>query len=402
MNVDHPTLILRKNSEHALRNGHPWIFSGAVAQKPQANPGDVVDVLDVQERFVCRGFYNPRAMIRVRVLTRDPNESIDEHFITTRLAQAVVLRKRAGIHSQTNAMRIVHGESDGLPGLIVDDYAGFLVIQIHTLGMQTIKETILDALEKQLNPKGIYERSDVGTRRAEGLTDRPTGVLRGERPPEFVEIKEGDVRLFVDLYRGQKTGFFIDQRPNRLQVQQLADNADVLNLFAYSSAFSAHALHGGARSVLDVDISQRAPYAARQNIQNNRPSHATHHYLVADAFPFIEQLATRGPRYDMVIVDPPSLVRKRDRNQVKRAMGVYTKLNRNAMRTVRDGGLLVTASCSNPVSQEDFFEIVRRAAASARVQTRLLSYNLHAADHPVDPNFPDGRYLKCVIAQVWR
>ena len=400
--MDYPTLILRKNSEHAVRNGHPWIFSGAVAQKPQANPGDIVDVLDVQERFVCRGFYNPRAMIRVRALTRDPNESIDEHFITTRFIQAVRLRKRAGLHNQTNVMRLVHGENDGLPGLIVDDYAGFLVLQIHTVGMQTIKETIISMLEKQLNPKGIYERSDVGTRRAEGLTDRPTGVLHGEHPPEFIEVKEGDVRLFVDLYRGQKTGFFIDQRPNRLQVQQLANNADILNLFAYSSAFSAHALHGGARSILDVDISQRATYAARKNIQNNRPPHAAHHYLVTDAFSFTEQLATRGPRYDIAIVDPPSLVRKRDRNQVKRAMGVYTKLNRNAIRTVRDGGLLVTASCSTPVSQEDFFEIMRRAAASARVQTRILSYNLHAADHPVDPNFPDGRYLKCAIAQVWR
>ncbi|MEE2726784.1 MAG: class I SAM-dependent rRNA methyltransferase [Candidatus Latescibacterota bacterium] len=400
--MDYPALTLRKNSEHAVRNGHPWIFSGAVAKKPEANPGDIVDVLDAQERFVCRGFYNPRAMIRVRALTRNPNEPIDEHFVATRLAQAVRLRKRAGIHSQTDAMRLVHGESDGLPGLIVDDYAGFLVLQIHTLGIQKIKEIVLDVLEKQLIPKGIYERSDVGTRRAEGLTDRPTGVLRGERPPEFVEVKEGDVRLFVDLYRGQKTGFFIDQRPNRLQVQQLADNADVLNLFAYSSAFSAHALHGGARSVLDVDISQRAPYAARQNIQNNRSHNAIHRYVVADAFPFIDQLATHGPRYDMVIVDPPSLVRKRDRNQVKRAMGVYTKLNRNAMRTVRDGGLLVTASCSTPISQEDFFEVVRRAATSARVQTRLLSYNLHAADHPVDPNFPDGRYLKCAITQVWR
>ena len=402
MNVNYPTLILRKNSEHAVRNGHPWIFSGAVAQKPQANPGDIVDVLDVRERFVCRGFYNSRAMIRVRVLTRDPNELIDEHFVTTRLTRAVRLRKRAGLHSQTNAMRLVHGESDGLPGLIVDDYAGFLVLQIHTLGMQTIKKIIIDMLEKQLNPRSIYERSDVGTRRAEGLKDRPTGVLRGVRPPEFIEVKEGDVRLFVDLYRGQKTGFFIDQRPNRLQVQQLADNAEVLNLFAYSSAFSAHALQGGARSVLDVDISQRAPYAARKNIQTNRPPHATHHYLVADAFSFIEQLASRGPRYDMVIVDPPSLIRKRDRNQVKLAMGVYTKLNRNAMRTVRDGGFLVTASCSTPVSQEDFFEVVRRAASGARVQTRILSYNLHAADHPVDPNFPDGRYLKCAIAQVWR
>ena len=146
----------------------------------------------------------------------------------------------------------------------------------------------------------------MGTRRAEGLTDRPTGVLRGERPPEFVEVKEGDVRLFVDLYRGQKTGFFIDQRPNRLQVQQRTDNADVLNLFAYSSAVQRMP-RIAVRSALDVDISQRAPYAARQNIQTNRPHNAIHRYVVADAFPFIDQLATHGPRYDMVIVDPPSL-----------------------------------------------------------------------------------------------
>ncbi len=400
--MNYPPLILRKNSEHAVRNGHPWIFSGAVAKKPDAQAGDIVDVLDAKEHFVCRGFYNPRAMIRVRALTRDPNEAVDEHFVASRLERAIALRQRAGIYAQTNALRLVHGESDGLPGLIVDEYNDFLVVQIHTFGMESIKQVVLDVLERRLTPRGIYERSDVGTRRAEGLQDRPTGVLRGETPPEFVEINEGDVRLFVDLYRGQKTGFFIDQRPNRQQVRQLAQDADILNLFAYSGAFSSHALRGGARSVLDVDISMRAPHAARQNIEANRLPESAHNYLVADVFPFIDHLATRGPRYDMVVVDPPSLVRKRDRDQVKRAMGVYTKLNRNAMRVVRDGGLLVTASCSTPISQEDFFEVVRRAAASARMQLRMLSYNLHAPDHPVDPNFPDGRYLKCIFAQVWR
>ncbi len=400
--MNYPPLLLRKNSEHALRNGHPWVFSGAVARKPNASPGDIVDVLDANERFVCRGFYNPRAMIRVRALTRDADERIDEHFVATRLERALQLRQRAGLHAQTNALRLVHGEGDGLPGLIVDDYAGFLVVQFHTLGMESIREMVLDVLEKQLAPRGIYERSDVGTRRAEGLDDRPTGLLRGAEPPEFVEVEEAGVRLFIDVYRGQKTGFFIDQRSNRTQVQQLATKADVLNLFAYSSAFSAHALRGGARSVLDVDISQRAPFAARRNVEANRPPDAAHQYLVADAFPFIEDLAKGGPRYDIVVVDPPSLVRKRDREQVKRAMGVYTKLNRNAMRVIRDGGLLVTASCSTPIAQEDFFEVVRRACTSARVQARILSYNLHAADHPVDPTFPDGRYLKCIIAQIWR
>lgn len=398
--MNYPPLILRKNSERTLRNGHPWVFSGAVAKKPDAAAGDIVDVLDYQERFVCRGFYNPRAMIRVRALTHNPDEAIDENFVVARLDRAVRLRQYSGLAAYTNAMRLVHGESDGLPGLIVDDYAGFLVVQIHTLGMDKMREMVFDVLEKQLSPKGIYERSDVGTRRAEGLKDRPTGARRGEEPPEFVEIEEHGVRLFIDLYRGQKTGFFIDQRANRLQVQRLAQGADLLNLFAFSGAFSAHALKGGARSTLDVDIAPRAAHAARRNLEANAQDSAQHNYLVADVFPFVDELAERGPRHDIVVVDPPSLVRKRD--QVKQAMGVYTKLNRNALRLVKDGGLLVTASCSTRIGQEDFFEVVRRAATGARVQLSILSYNLHEPDHPVDPAFPDGRYLKCIFARVWR
>jgi 23S rRNA (cytosine1962-C5)-methyltransferase len=400
--VKYPPLILRKNSERTLRNGHPWVFSGAVDKKPDAAAGDIVDVLDYQERFVCRGFYNPRAMIRVRALTQNSNEVIDENFIATRIDRAMRLRQLSGLAAHTNAMRLVHGESDGLPGLIVDDYNGFLVMQIHTLGMDKMREIVLDVLEKQLAPKGIFERSDVGTRRSEGLPDRPTGPRRGQEPPEFVEIEEHGVPLFIDLYRGQKTGFFIDQRANRRQVQQLAKGADMLNLFAFSGAFSAHALKGGARRTLDVEIAPRATHAARRNLEKNCPKNAAHNYLVADVFPFVDELAERGPRHDIVVVDPPSLVRARDQVKVKQAMGVYTKLNRNAMRLVKDGGLLVTSSCSTRISQEDFFEIVRRAATGARVQLSILAYNLHEPDHPVDPAFPDGRYLKCIFARVWR
>jgi 23S rRNA (cytosine1962-C5)-methyltransferase len=297
-------------------------------------------------------------------------------------------------------MRLVHGESDGLPGLIVDDYAGYLVVQFHTAGMEKQRQTIIDALSTILSPRSIYERSDVGTRRAEGLDDRPTGLLAGAEPPEFVEIEEHGIRLYADLYRGQKTGFFLDQRDNRFLLQRLARDKRVLNLFSYSSGFSAHALKGGALHTLDVDISPRVFPSARHNIEANRPADARSDLLVADVFPFVDQLANRGPRYDIVVVDPPSLVRKH--NQVKQAMGVYTKLNRNALRLVKDGGLLVTASCSSRVSQDDFFQIVRRAATGARVHARILTYNLHPPDHPVDPAFPDGRYLKCVFARVWR
>lgn len=399
--MNYPPLYLRKNSERTVRNGHPWIFSGAVERRPKdADTGDIVDVFDSHERFVCRGFYNKRSLIRVRSLTQNASSAIDQAFFEQRIAEAAEFRRGTGLSTVTNAMRLVHGESDGLPGLIVDDYAGYLVVQFHTAGMEKQRQTVLAALDTALCPMSIFERSDVGTRRAEGLKDRPTGLLAGAKPPEFVEIEEHGVRLHADLYRGQKTGFFLDQRDNRFLLQRLANGKRVLNLFSYSSGFSAHALKGGASHTIDVDVSSRVMHSARRNLEANRLDESRTDLLVADVFPFVEELADRGPRYDIVVVDPPSLLRKH--SQLKQAMGVYTKLNRNAFRLVADGGLLVTASCSARVSQEDFFQIVRRASAGARVRTRMLAYNQHSADHPVDPAFPDGRYLKCIFARIKR
>ena len=399
--MNYPPLYLRKNSERTVRNGHPWIFSGAVERRPKdADTGDIVDVFDSHERFVCRGFYNKRSLIRVRSLTQNASSAIDQAFFEQRIAEAAEFRRGTGLSTVTNAMRLVHGESDGLPGLIVDDYAGYLVVQFHTAGMEKQRQTVLAALDTALCPMSMFERSDVGTRRAEGLKDRPTGLLAGAKPPEFVEIEEHGVRLHADLYRGQKTGFFLDQRDNRFLLQRLANGKRVLNLFSYSSGFSAHALKGGASHTIDVDVSSRVMHSARRNLEANRLDESRTDLLVADVFPFVEELADRGPRYDIVVVDPPSLLRKH--SQLKQAMGVYTKLNRNAFRLVADGGLLVTASCSARVSQEDFFQIVRRASAGARVRTRMLAYNQHSADHPVDPAFPDGRYLKCIFARIKR
>ena len=399
--MNYPPLYLRKNSERTVRNGHPWIFSGAVERRPKdADTGDIVDVFDSHERFVCRGFYNKRSLIRVRSLTQNASSAIDQAFFEQRIAEAAEFRRGTGLSTVTNAMRLVHGESDGLPGLIVDDYAGYLVVQFHTAGMEKQRQTVLAALDTALCPMSIFERSDVGTRRAEGLKDRPTGLLAGAKPPEFVEIEEHGVRLHADLYRGQKTGFFLDQRDNRFLLQRLANGKRVLNLFSYSSGFSAHALKGGASHTIDVDVSSRVMHSARRNLEANRLDESRTDLLVADVFPFVDELADRGPRYDIVVVDPPSLLRKH--SQLKQAMGVYTKLNRNAFRLVADGGLLVTASCSARVSQEDFFQIVRRASAGARVRTRMLAYNQHSADHPVDPAFPDGRYLKCIFARIKR
>ena len=282
----------------------------------------------------------------------------------------------------------------------MDHYAGFLVVQFHTVGVECFREEILDALQAIAQPRGLFERSDVGTRRAEGMRDRPTGPLRGEEPGQLVEFQEHGVRLFADLYRGQKTGFFLDQRQNRALLQRFCQDQSVLNCFAYSSGFSAHAHKGGARRTLDVDIATSALPAARASLGASAPAAGAWDYVVADAFPFVEELAGRGPRFDVVVLDPPSLLRRRD--DLKKAMGVYTKLNRNALKLVRSGGLLVTSSCSGRISQEDFFQILRRAADGAHVDVRILHFNLHPPDHPVDPAFPEGRYLKCLFARVYR
>jgi len=397
----YPELHLKKGSERSLLNGHPWVYSGAIGHPPRdAAPGSVVDVLDHHGRFVIRGFYNPHSTIRVRALVQDRDTVIDRPFFAAAMRRAIDLRQQAGLFARTNAVRLIHGESDSLPGLVVDDYAGYLVVQFHTHGMENLRTDILDELWEIRQPRGIYERSDVGTRRAEGLHDRPTGLLRGDSPPEFVEIEECGVRLFVDLYHGQKTGFFLDQRDNRALLRPLAQGTRLLNCFAYTSGFSAHALAGGAARILDVDIAPQGIPAARQNLRANCPSESRADYLIANVFPFLEELAERGPRFDIVVLDPPSLLRKRQ--QLDHAMGVYTKLNRNALRLVQSGGLLVTASCSTHISYEDFFQIVRRAAVGAQVQLRILAYNLQPADHPVDPAFPEGRYLKCIFARVYR
>jgi len=399
--MTYPELTLKKGSERSLLNGHPWVYSGAVGRKPTDAPsGSVVDVFDHRGRFVTRGFYNPHASIRVRALTGDRQRTIDDTFLRETIDRAVQLRHQSPLPACTNGMRLIHGESDGLPGLIVDQYADYLVVQFHTCGVERLRSEILDVLWNSLQPRGIYERSDVGTRRAEGLNDRPTGLVRGEAPPEFVEIEEHGVRLYVDLYRGQKTGFFLDQRENRALLQQLSQGQSLLNCFAYTGGFSAHALKGGASRTLDVDISPQLLPAARRTLDANCPTEAHSDYLVANTFPFLEELAERGPRFDIVVIDPPSLLRKQ--HQLKHAMGVYTKLNRNGLKLVRSGGLLVTASCSSRISQEDFFQVVRRAAVGARVQLRVVAYHLHAPDHPVDPAFPEGRYLKCIFARVFR
>ena len=399
--MGYPEVRLRRNSEHLLIRGHPWVYSGAVAAAPPVAPGEIVDLCDFRSRFVARGYYNPHSTIAVRVLTRDRDCPIDRDFLTRAIRRSVLLRRgNPDLAASTDAVRLVHGENDGLPGLVVDDYGGYLVVQLHTWGMELLRSDIVEVLAEVVDPRGIYERSDVGTRRADGLKDRRSGHLRGEQPPPLIEIREGAARLFVDVRRGQKTGFFLDQRDNRMLLGRYAASRSTLDCFGYTGGFAAHAAKGGARSVVSVDIARDAAALAARNIEANRGDSPRHCQVVADLFPMLEQLSERGPRFDVVVLDPPALVRRS--RDVKTATGVYIKLNRNAIKLVADGGYLLTSSCSTRISQEEFFQVVRRAAAGARVEARVLACNLHPPDHPVDPAFPEGRYLKTILLQVFR
>jgi len=401
MSVSYPKLELRNNSERLLIQGHPWVYSGAVAGcDPSVSPGDIVDVVNTKGRFIGRGYYNPRSTIVVRVLTRQEKTAIDGDFLEQQIARAVALRRGNPLLAHTNACRLIHGENDGLPGLIVDEYAGFLVMQLHTLGMDRLRRDLVEALTRVVQPRGIFERSDVGTRRADGLDDRPCGLLAGEEPPEFVDIEENGVCLHIDVRRGQKTGLFLDQRANRTLLQHLSEGKSVLDCFSYTGGFAAHALKGGARRVLCMDIGRAALAHGRKNLETNCPTGSVHNGVATDLFSYLDDLANRGPQFDIVVVDPPSLLRKQ--KDLNRAMGIYTKLNRNALKLVRNNGVLVTASCSTRISNEDFFQIVRRASAGAKVNTRLIAFNQNSPDHPVDPAFPEGRYLKCIFAAVDR
>ena len=395
----YPEIRLRPNAERLLIKGHPWVFSGAVAARhPDARRGSIADVVNDRGRFIGRGTVNPGAEIAVRILTRRADRRIDADFLRSRVDRAVELRRRNPLLAGVEAVRLVHGESDGLPGLVVDDYAGWVVFQIHTAGMEAMREWIVAALLEVISPRGLYERSDVGTRRAEGLPDRPTGPVAGAEPPELIEFREGEVTLAADVRRGQKTGFFLDQRDNRRLLARVASGRSLLNVFAYTGGFTAHARHAGAASSLDIDLSPRALRLGRRIAAGL--GRGPHRSLAAEAFACLDHLAGGGPRFGLVVLDPPSLVRKgRD---LKHAMGVYTKLNRNGFRLVENGGYLLTASCSTRVTEEDFFQVVRRAAAGARVEARIVARTHHPADHVVDPAFPEGRYLSSALVRVDR
>jgi 23S rRNA (cytosine1962-C5)-methyltransferase len=387
-------LTLKPGRDKSVRRRHPWIFSGAVAGiagEPQ--PGDTVRVVNADGNLLARAAYSPRSQIAGRIWTWETDEPVDASFFRRHIEHAI--QARAALAVTTNALRWVNAENDGLPGLIVDRYAGFGVCQYLTAGAEHWKHEIADVVAAQAGIKCVYERSDVDVRSKEGLP-QSSGLLRGASPPDVVEVCEGEWQFAVDIVRGHKTGFYLDQRDNRRAVAGLARGRDVLNAFAYTGAFAVAALRSGAKSVVSIDSAAAALEIARQNLRlNNLPEEGLRE---GDVFRLLREYRDSGQSFDMVILDPPKFAQTQA--QLNRATRAYKDINWLAFRLLRPGGYLITFSCSGLVTDELFQKIVFGAALDAGRNAQIVGRLTQASDHPVRLTFPEGWYLKGLICKV--
>jgi 23S rRNA (cytosine1962-C5)-methyltransferase len=391
-------LVLRKDLARHLRAGHPWVFRKAVDRAPRGlPPGAIVDVVE-GERFVARGYYDPLSAISVRILTRDAAEAIDAPFWRRRVARALALRR--DLVSGTSGYRLVHGESDGIPGVVADRYDRFAVLKLYSAGLTPHRPAIVEALRAETEGlAGVYGRDEIPRDDLDEGEEggAPAGrVLWGAEPPERIEIDEHGMKLLVDVRRGQKTGHFLDQRENRRMVRELArGRPEALNLFSYTGGFSVAAALGGARHVVSVDLDRDAIALARENFRANGLDPADHAFAADDAFELLARYKREGRRFDLVVCDPPAFAKSQ--KAVDAALAGYASLNRAALAVVPPGGVLVTASCSARVSADQFFDAVKEAAFKARVDLQLVRETRQPPDHPVSPQFREGRYLKSLV-----
>ena len=393
------TLTLHPGKEKSVLRRHPWLFSGSIAQLDgRARPGDTVDVVSHEGRPLARAAWSPASQIRARVWSFDPAETIDHAFFKRRVAAAVARRAALPELAGQQGLRLIHAESDGLPGVIADRYGDTMVVQLTTAGADKWRAAIADSLQKATGCARIYERSDVEVRALEGL-EPVTGWLHGTASGEELVIKENGVNMAVDFLAGHKTGFYLDQRDNRRRVAELARDRRVLNCFCYTAGFSLQALAGGAHEVVSMDSSGPALATGQRNLALNPqldPSRAI--WREADVFTELRNLRGSGENYDLIVLDPPKFAHTAA--HAERAARAYKDINLSALRLLAPGGFLMTYSCSGGISPELFQKIVAGAALDAGRTARIVQRLQGAADHPVDLAFPEGEYLKGLLLQV--
>ncbi|MDR1854331.1 MAG: class I SAM-dependent methyltransferase [Azoarcus sp.] len=392
-------LHLHPGKERSLLRRHPWIFAGSVARlEGHARPGDTVEVLAADGRALGRAAFSPASQIRARMWTFDPGQPVDHAFFKRRVREAVAWRQAHPDLARQEGVRLVHGEADGLPGVIADRYGAVVVVQLTSAGAEKWREAIVAALAAATGCATIYERSDSDVRRLEGLEPR-VGALLGELPAAPLLIEENGVRMEVDVVGGHKTGFYLDQRDNRLLTARLAAGRRVLNCFCYSGGFSLQALAGGATEVLSIDSSAPALEIAARNLAHNpQLDPARAHWREADVFAALRELRQSGERFDLIVLDPPKFAPSAAHAQ--RAARAYKDINLFAFRLLAAGGILTTYSCSGGIGLELFQKIVAGAASDAGVDARIVHRLAAAPDHPVGLAAPEGEYLKGLAIQI--
>lgn len=386
-------VVRLKPGEHKrLLAGHPWVFSNEVAGvHGDFTPGDIVDVVDSRGKFVGRGFINPASQILVRLLTYK-QEEIDREFFVERVRRAVAMRQK--LLGNVDSYRVIFAEADFLPGLIVDKFGDVLVFQTLALGVDVRKQWVIEALKETLNPRGLYERNDVPVRQLEGL--ELTSGFASDPFDTLVEIEENGLRLLVDVQSGQKTGHFLDQRENRAAIARYVNGARVLDCFCHTGGFALQALRAGAESAEGIDTSELAIDLAKANAERNGLLAAR--FRVGNVFDELRAMAKKGEKYDVIILDPPAFAK--NRASVPGAMRGYKEINLRAMKMLTPGGILVTCSCSQHLSAQEFLEVVAEAAMDAGVRLRLLERRGQPPDHPILIGAPETEYLKCFIFRV--
>jgi 23S rRNA (cytosine1962-C5)-methyltransferase len=391
--------VILKNCDHGfLKYKHPWIFSGAIV-RIDGSPGlgETVEVRTEDGTMCGRGAFSPYSQIMVRMWTSNAEEEVSKAFFRSRLMRAVASRHLGRFPLKGNSARLVYSESDGLPGIIVDRYGDFLVCQYLTAGAEYWKDTIVALLNELVPNSGIFERSDVDVRKREGLPEH-TGILAGHEPPEFIKIVEGPHCFLVDVRRGHKTGFYLDQRENRLRVGGYMEGADVLDCFSYTGGFSVVALTSGAARVVSVDSSAPALRLATRNITLNGMDESKSEIVEAKVPDLLRRYRDSGRRFDVIILDPPKFVYSY--SQLKQAGRAYKDINMMALKLLSPDGLLVTFSCSQLMTSELFQKVLSQAALDARRDVQILHRLHQAPDHPTALNFPEAGYLKGFVCRV--
>ncbi len=389
------SIVIKHDREKPIRNQHPWIFSGAIESiHDNPAPGEIVTVLSHKSEFLARGYWNPKSQIQVRILTWQ-DEDTDEAWWRKTLKRAIDARSG-------DTCRLINAENDYLPGLIVDRYGSWLVLQALTLHIDQKKHVLarllMDIFAQRETPvKGVYERSDVEVRRKEGLQE-VTGLLRGEAAPAEVAILEDGARFLVDIQRGHKTGFYLDQHPNRRLLGEL-QGTDVLNLFSYTGGFGVQALRAGASRAVNVDSSRDALELAERNFDHNDIPANRAEFIQADVFEYLRDSAAEGDQFDIVICDPPKFAQ--NAQQVDKAARGYKDLNLNAFKVIKPGGYLMTFSCSGAISRDLFTKIVFGALADTGRQAQIIRHLSAGEDHPIALTFPEGEYLKGLLLRVY-